>query len=80
MQKVDLKNARHKAALDEQAKALEGICSRRLSVLTGGAGTGKLQLSADSSDATHYKRRACCIWLRREKPECVCREPPMVRP
>ena len=40
-QKIDLKNTRHKAALEEQAKALEKICSRRLSVLTGGAGTGK---------------------------------------
>jgi hypothetical protein len=40
-QKIDLKNTRHKAALEEQAQALEKICSRRLSVLTGGAGTGK---------------------------------------
>lgn len=40
-QKIDPKNARHKAALEEQAAALAAICSRRLSVLTGGAGTGK---------------------------------------
>ena len=40
-QKIDHRNPRHKAALDEQATALESICSRRLSVLTGGAGTGK---------------------------------------
>lgn len=40
-QEIDLKNSRHKAALEEQALALESICSRRLSILTGGAGTGK---------------------------------------
>lgn len=40
-QKIDSTNPRHSAALEEQAKALEAICSRRLSVLTGGAGTGK---------------------------------------
>lgn len=40
-QKVNSKNPRHKAALEEQARALERICSRRLSILTGGAGTGK---------------------------------------
>lgn len=40
-QSIDLNNSRHKAALEEQAAALEMICSRRLSVLTGGAGTGK---------------------------------------
>lgn len=40
-QKVDLTKVRHKAALAEQADALQRICSRRLSVLTGGAGTGK---------------------------------------
>lgn len=40
-QKIDFKNTRHNAALEEQAQALEAICSRRLSVLTGGAGTGK---------------------------------------
>lgn len=40
-QKVDAASARHKAALEEQAKALEVVCSRRLSVLTGNAGTGK---------------------------------------
>ncbi len=40
-QKVDSTSARHKAALEEQAKALEAVCSRRLSVLTGNAGTGK---------------------------------------
>lgn len=40
-QKVNLFSPRHKAALEEQAKALEAICSRRLSVLTGNAGTGK---------------------------------------
>jgi hypothetical protein len=40
-QKIDPRNARHKAALEEQAQALEKICSRRLSILTGGAGTGK---------------------------------------
>lgn len=37
----DAANARHEAALEEQAKALEAVCSRRLSVLTGNAGTGK---------------------------------------
>lgn len=40
-QKVDLSNSRHKAALEEQAQALQRICCRRLTVLTGGAGTGK---------------------------------------
>lgn len=34
-------NARHKAALDEKATALERITTRRLSVLVGRAGTGK---------------------------------------
>ncbi len=40
-QKVDPSIPRHKAALAEQAQALQAICSRRLSVLTGNAGTGK---------------------------------------
>jgi len=40
-QKIDLANSRHSRALAEQAEALAAICSRRLSVLTGGAGTGK---------------------------------------
>ena len=40
-QQINPANARHKAALEEQAGALEAICSRRLAVLTGGAGTGK---------------------------------------
>ena len=40
-QKINPGNPRHMAALVEQAQALEKICSRRLSVLTGGAGTGK---------------------------------------
>lgn len=40
-QKINPRNPRHLAALEEQAKALRKICSRRLSVLTGGAGTGK---------------------------------------
>ena len=40
-QEVDRSNARHLAALEEQADALKAICSRRFSVLTGGAGTGK---------------------------------------
>lgn len=39
--KVDLKNPRHKDALHEQAEALERITTRKLSVLTGRAGTGK---------------------------------------
>jgi len=40
-QKINLENSRHSRALAEQAEALAAICSRRLSVLTGGAGTGK---------------------------------------
>ena len=42
--KVDLSNPRHKDALDEQAKALENITTRRLSVLIGQAGTGKTSI------------------------------------
>lgn len=38
---VDLSNPRHAAALDEQARALEAVTSRKLSVLVGSAGTGK---------------------------------------
>lgn len=40
-QKVDLANPRHRVGLEEQARSLQALCSRRLSVLTGGAGTGK---------------------------------------
>jgi hypothetical protein len=40
-QTIDAKNPRHMAALAEQAEALARICSRKLSVLTGSAGTGK---------------------------------------
>jgi hypothetical protein len=39
--KIDQNDERHNAALAEQAKALENITSRRLSVLVGRAGTGK---------------------------------------
>lgn len=39
--KVDESNSRHRDALKEQAEALERITSRKLSVLTGRAGTGK---------------------------------------
>ncbi len=38
---IDISNERHHFALEEQAKALENITTRRLSVLTGPAGTGK---------------------------------------
>ena len=38
---VDPSNPRHAQALDEQAAALEELTRRRLSVLTGRAGTGK---------------------------------------
>ncbi len=38
---VDPKIARHKAALAEQAEALERVTTRKLSVLVGRAGTGK---------------------------------------
>jgi hypothetical protein len=38
---VDLEDARHLQALDEQAGALERITTRKLSVLVGAAGTGK---------------------------------------
>ena len=37
----DPKSDRERVALDEKVKALETLFSRRLSVLTGGAGTGK---------------------------------------
>jgi hypothetical protein len=37
----DAKNSRHSSALSEQAKALEQLTSRRMSVLVGRAGTGK---------------------------------------
>lgn len=37
----DPKSERHEAAIDEQAKALDRLISRRLSVLVGRAGTGK---------------------------------------
>jgi hypothetical protein len=37
----DPKNSRHRAALEEQANALERITTRKLSVLVGRAGTGK---------------------------------------
>jgi len=40
-QKVNVDNPRHRDALEEQALALQAVCSRRLSVLTGRAGTGK---------------------------------------
>lgn len=39
--RFDPENARHAAAIDEQAVALERLTSRRLSVLVGRAGTGK---------------------------------------
>lgn len=39
--KVDLGNARHRDALDEQEQALETITTHRLGVLVGRAGTGK---------------------------------------
>jgi hypothetical protein len=42
----DLKNPRHAAALDEQAKALEKLTTRKLSVLVGRAGTGKTTVLA----------------------------------
>ncbi|MBX7136064.1 MAG: ATP-dependent RecD-like DNA helicase, partial [Fimbriimonadaceae bacterium] len=38
---VDIKNPRHADALSEQAKALERLTTRKLSVLVGRAGTGK---------------------------------------
>ena len=38
---LDSSNPRHMAALDEQAKALEFIATRKLSALVGRAGTGK---------------------------------------
>jgi ATP-dependent exoDNAse (exonuclease V) alpha subunit len=38
---VDAGNARHAAALKEQAEALENVTRRKLSVLVGSAGTGK---------------------------------------
>ena len=38
---LDLKNERHKGALTEQAAALTKLMHRRLTVLTGSAGTGK---------------------------------------
>ncbi len=41
---MDPENPRHKAALDEQALALEMITTRRLSVLIGQAGTGKTSI------------------------------------
>lgn len=37
----DARNKRHKAALKEQAQALEQVTTRKLTVLTGRAGTGK---------------------------------------
>ena len=39
--KFDTKNERHILAIEEQALALERICSKRLTVLGGRAGTGK---------------------------------------
>jgi hypothetical protein len=42
----DLNNLRHAAALDEQAKALERLTTRKLSVLVGRAGTGKTTVLA----------------------------------
>ncbi|MCF8567818.1 AAA family ATPase [Alicyclobacillus tolerans] len=38
---VDKSNSRHMAAMEEQAKALEGLTKRKLAVLVGKAGTGK---------------------------------------
>jgi ATP-dependent exoDNAse (exonuclease V) alpha subunit len=38
---VDMKNERHRRALEEQAQALEQVTTRRLSALVGRAGTGK---------------------------------------
>ncbi len=38
---VDLKNDRHRRALEEQARALERVTTRRVSALVGRAGTGK---------------------------------------
>ena len=42
----DLENARHASALEEQAKALERITTRKLTVLVGRAGTGKTTVLA----------------------------------
>src|SRR5439155_14634385 len=42
--KLDSSNQRHKEALDEQVQALDAITTRRLSVLTGRAGTGKTSI------------------------------------
>jgi hypothetical protein len=39
--KIDVKNARHQTALDEQAEALEKVTTRKLTALVGRAGTGK---------------------------------------
>jgi len=41
---IDTDNERHKSALEEQARALENITTRRLSVLIGQAGTGKTSI------------------------------------
>lgn len=42
----NLSNSRHASALEEQAKALERITTRKLSVLVGRAGTGKTTVLA----------------------------------
>lgn len=41
---IDTNNERHRSALEEQARALENITTRRLSVLIGQAGTGKTSI------------------------------------
>jgi hypothetical protein len=78
-QKVDPGSPRHKAALEEQAKALEAICSRRLSVLTGNAGTGKTSVVGGLVCASPCARRVCFYSPRRERRACAWRAPPASR-
>ena len=69
--KVDPENPRHKAALDEQALALERITTRRLSVLIGQAGTGKTSIVGALVECDALKKVGFSYWRRLERLGCA---------
>lgn len=58
---IDPDNDRHRAALDEQARALENITTRRLSVLIGQAGTGKTSIIGALVECDHLIKQGVLL-------------------
>jgi exodeoxyribonuclease V alpha subunit len=68
-------NERESEALDEKEVALGTLFTQRLSILTGGAGTGKtsvLKVSSTSWRELRVRILSCC-WRQLGKHACACR-------